>query len=468
MKRPLCGGLLLVGIFLFPAPCVSQTTEDLRRIEEKARQDLERTEAAILEEEKRFVLDYGIWINHLYSDFTDDDNDPVALDTTDTTFASDQRLWVRATLRPPATGSLGNEQSVYLRVKNKNTWRTPADANGNHDQNGPHLDYGFLSLNLQPFFLQLGRRLYGVGQGIAYSNLHDGAELAASFAQWSWAGLLTRTLPHEDNLDLSVPGGKKSGRTFAGLEGKYIGIPNHGLYGYALFQRDDGEERPTDAAQDFDYDSDYFGLGSEGKLLANLRYAAEVILQRGKSFTSSTNQRRNIRAWGMDVSMTYDAQLPTQPTLSAEYAFGSGDSDRTNVTDTVSGNSSGLDTNFLYFGYLPTGYALSPRLSNLRMYKMGVALKPMEKVRRLNLKGLSVGLDLYRYEKDEPKGGIFDSQASNEDREVGHELDLTLSWPILSDLALAVEYGHFWPGSAYPDPTNDSAEYFSVGVTNTF
>jgi hypothetical protein len=39
----------------------------------------------------------------------------------------------------------------------------------------------------------------------------------------------------------------------------------------------------------------------------------------------------------MDASFTYDVQLPLQPTVSFEYAFGSGDSDRTNVTDAISG-----------------------------------------------------------------------------------------------------------------------------------
>jgi len=267
-------------------------------------------------------------------------------------------------------------------------------------------------------------------------------------------------------VDLSVPGGKKSGRMFYGIEGKFLGIPNHGVYGYTVWQRDDSDENPDDLTRDFDYNSGHFGVGTEGKLLANLRYTTEFIFETGDSVTSVTQQEQDVRAWAMDLSATYDVQLPTQPTLYAEYAFGSGDSDRANVTDTIGGNASGKDTNFLYFGYLPTGYALAPRLSNLRILKAGMAFKPLERVARF--KDLSVSVDLYRYFKDEPAGAIFDLEAAQRDRDVGYEIDLTLAWQLLSDVSLAIEYGRFEPGPAYPSGTNDESTYFSVGVTTTF
>ncbi|MBI1992731.1 MAG: alginate export family protein, partial [Candidatus Omnitrophica bacterium] len=360
-----------------------------------------------------------------------------------------------------------HEHSLYLRLKDKETWRDPADANGRHDWDGPHVDYLFLTLDVNPVWVQAGRRFYQVGQGIAYSNVHDGVELLVSGAVWSLMGFVSRTLPHESNVDLSVPGGKKSGRTFYGVEGKYLGIPNHGVYGYVLFQRDDNDEDPDDLTRDYDYQSEYFGLGSEGKLLENLHYAAELILETGDSLTSAAPQQTgDIMAWAMDASVTYDVQLPMQPTLYAEYAFGSGDSDRSNVTDTVNGNLAGRDTNFLYFGYLPTGYALSPRLSNLRMFKAGMALKPLERIPMF--KELSCSVDFYRYMKEEAAGGVFDLDAADADKDLGYEVDLTLNWQILSDLALAVEYGRFEPGDAYPRATNDAAEYFAVSITSTF
>lgn len=460
----LLSALLVLGTIEHALAQTGGQTE--RRIEERARAALAPTELAILKQEPRLVMDYGFWLNHLYSDYTDDDNESDRSDLTDKTYAFDRRFWWRATLRPPLDAPAGHEHSLYVRLKDKSTWRDPSDEHGRYDWNGPHVDYLFLTADFTPFVLQAGRRFYQVGQGIAYSNVNDGTELMASFATWSLMGFVSRTLPHEDNVDLSVPGGKNSGRTFYGIEGKYLGIPNHGVYGYALFQRDDSDEDPEDRTRDYDYNSEYFGLGAEGKLLANVRYATEIILETGDSVTSVTQQEQDITAWALDVSVTYDVQMPTQPTLYGEYTFASGDSDRTNVTNTVNGNASGKDTSFLYFGYLPTGYALAPRVSNLRMLKLGMALKPLERIRRF--KDLTCSVDVYRFMKEEPAGGISDLDATDADRDLGWEVDLTLSWQILSDLGLTIEYGRFKPGDAYPRGTNDTTEYFSVSVTSTF
>ena len=453
-------GVLALG---WPAITAAQTE---RRIEEKARAALQPTEQEILAGERRFVLDYGLWVNHLFTKLINDDNDETTDDATSATYAIDPRFWLRATLRPPADGSYANEHSLYLRFKDPLTWREPSDANGSFDQDGPHVDYAFLTLDIRPVWLQIGRRLYQAGQGLAYSNVGDGIELQATFPTWSLVGFASRSVPHEANIDLSVPGGKHSGRTFYGIEGRYIGIPNRGVYGYVVFQRDDGDEEPDDLTREYDYDSQYFAIGSEGTAVANVRYAAELILETGESFTSVTDEQKDIQAWAMDVSLVYDVQAPMQPTLYGEYAFGSGDSDRVNVTNTVGGNLAGKDTNFLYFGFLPTGYALSPRVSNLRMIKVGAAIKPLERFSRF--KDLTTSVDVYRYYKDESKGGIFDPQASGDDDDVGFEIDLTLSWPIVSDLSLDIEYGHFQPGDAYPVATDDPSEYFSVALTSTF
>lgn len=446
----------------------AQSPEGERRIEEKARLALRPTEQEILEGESRFAFDYGIWMNHLFINFINDDNNDAVDDLTSATFAIDTRLWIRATMRPSADSGATNEHSIYLRFKDPLTWREPSDSNGSFDQDGPHVDYAFLTLDFQPLVVQAGRRLFQAGQGLSYSNVGDGVELMLSGSTWSLMGFASRSLPHEINVDLSVPGGKHSGRTFLGVEGRYIGFIGKGLYSYAVFQYDDGDEEPDDLTREYDYDSQYFGFGSEGTVISNLRYATELILQTGTSFTSGTNERRNIEAWAMDMSLVYDMQVPMQPTLYGEYAFGSGDSDRVNVTDSVGGNLAGRDTNFSYFGFLPTGYALSPRLSNLRMLKVGAALKPFDRVSRFNLKDLTISVDFYRYLKDEAKGGIFDLDATEDDDNVGFEIDLTLSWQILSDLTVDVEYGHFEPGDAYPATGEDDAEYFSVAITTTF
>ncbi len=54
------------------------------------------------------------------------------------------------------------------------------------------------------------------------------------------------------------------------------------------------------------------------------------------------------------------------------------------------------------------------------------------------------------------------------DDDLGSEIDLNITWQILSDLSCSLEYGYFKPGNAFPDTANDSEYYLSFGVSITF
>jgi len=100
------------------------------------------------------------------------------------------------------------------------------------------------------------------------------------------------------------------------------------------------------------------------------------------------------------------------------------------------------------------------------MYKASVLLKPLEKYDFF--KNITLGVDYYRFYKVENAGGISDTDATVGDNDIGSEIDLNLSWQVLSDVNLTFEYGHFYPGDAFPNATNDSEEYFSADMTITF
>lgn len=403
-----------------------------------------------------------------YDDYNDDDNDSTSVDSLDETHSLDFRFWTKATLRPPASALYQNEHSLYVRLKDLHINREPDAINSDDDHDGPHIDYAYLTLDLRPIWLEIGRRYFSVGQGIAYSNLNDGVELYASPQNWNLKTFVSRTLSHEDNIDTSIPGWDLgSERFYYAIETTYLGIPDQGIYSYFLMQRDESDEDPHDPDYDYIYDSEYIGLGAQGKILPNMHYWAEGIRETGKSRVYTTNdKKRNIDAWGGDFGISYDLDVYSHPNISIEYAFGSGDSDRTSVTDTLNGNTFREDRNFLYFGYLPAGYALSPRLSNIQFYKAGVLLKPLEKY--YLFKNFSFGTDYYRYYKDKKEGGIYDTDATNSDKGIGNEIDLNISWQIISDLSCSVQYGHFWPGDAYPDYSDDSENYLAAGATFTF
>lgn len=446
-----------------------EITENERRVEEEKRASLTKTESAVLESESRWAVDYGGWINFRYDDYNEDDNDKEALDGLKETMSTDIRFWTKLTLKPPPDGAYPNEHSLYVRVKDIHNIDRGGDTNQVHeyDHDGPHMDYLYLVLDVRPFWLEIGRRYFSVGQGIAYSNVNDGAELLAIIGEWNIKGFASMTLPHEHNVDVSVPAyDKKLERYYYGVEVTYLGVRNHGLYAFALWQDDHSDEDPDDPLQDYRYDSQYIGLGSQGKLAPNLHYWAEVIQELGQSHQTGTNARKGIVALAADFGVSYDWDVYSNPNFTFEYAFGSGDPDRFNVTDTIDGNATGKDKNFLYFGYLPAGYALSARLSNIHFLKAGMLLKPLEKYR--TFKNLSVGAELYRFYKHEEKGGISDLEATGNSHDIGWEMDFNVSWEVLSDLRCTFEYGRFFPGEAYPVDSDNGESYLSLSTTFTF
>lgn len=468
MEKNKIAALLLI-VFSLSSIAHSQTPEQERRIEEEKRASIEDPDLELLKKENRLVFDWGGWYNFRYDDYNEDDNDKGRLDGLKETFSNDFRFWVKTTLRPPADGSYQNEHSLYLRVKDAHNVERGGDTNKKHeyDHDGPHLDYGYVVLDLRPLTFEIGRRYYSVGQGIAYSNVNDGAEGTLFIGEWNLKGFASKTLPHEHNVDVSVPGfDKKHERYFYGGEITYLGIRNHGLYLFGVWQDDKSEEDPFDQGQDYRYDSQYLGVGSQGKLLANLHYWSEFIQEFGTSYTTDTNHKQRVVAMAADLGVSYDLNVYSKPNFTFEYAFGSGDSDRRNVTDTLGGNAEGRDHNFLYFGYLPAGYALSARISNIHFIKAGTLIKPFEKVR--SLRNLSLGADAYRFYKHKDKGGISDLEATKDGSDIGWELDFTASWEILSDLRGTVEYGHFFPGEVYPADTDKPETYFSISTTFTF
>ncbi|MBU1864298.1 MAG: alginate export family protein [Candidatus Omnitrophica bacterium] len=458
--------MLVSLIFFLSSVTTVHPYENQRRVEEEKRTSLAYTEEITLNKEERLLFDFGGWIDLRYDEYHNIDNDNTVRDAIDYSESIDFRVWIKAILKPAQDALYENEHSLYIRMKDMLIQERPDDSAGGSDHDGPHIDYAYITLDFRPVWLEIGRSYYSIGQGIAYSDVHDGAELLVSVYDWQLKGFASHTLPNEDNIDTSVPGYQdQSDRYFYGVEGRYRGCIDHEIYTYLLLQRDFSNEEPEDPAQNYTYDSEYIGLGAEGMVGPSLRYWAEIIYESGKSRIYASNERKDINAWGGVMGTSYDWDVYSHPAVSCIYGFGSGDSDRGDVTDTFNGNTYGRDENFLPFGYINTGYVLSPRLSNLHYYTVGVTCAPLESVNPL--KKIQFGIDYYRYYKDAQAGGISDTDATSSSRDIGHELDATLSWDVTSDLSFVMQYGHFFPGAAYPAATDDDEHYFSFNVTLT-
>lgn len=466
IKTKVLTSLLLAAIILPASFAFSNETE--RRVEEQQRQQLERAPSVRLKDTASLLMmEHGGWINYRYNYYGNIDNDRSVKDSLGSAQLWDVRYWMKFMLKPNQEATVDQAHMFYLRLKDRYIQRKGTAPGAKYDMVGPHLDQAYAIVNLQPVWIEAGRRYFNIGRGIIYSNVNDGVQFNYRVPGFNVGIFASKTLPNESNIDTSIPGyDKTSERYFYGTGIGYTGFKDQSLYGFFLAQNDFSDERPSQPDQNYTYNSQYSGIGAKGKFLKSWDYWAEFILETGSSRVFSTDERKDVLAWASDVEIAYAPNAPSRPRFSVEYAIGSGDKDRISVTDTESGNTSGDDKNFLYFGYAPTGFALAPRLSNLQMFRSGVEFYPFGWTGRF--KDLKCGLDLYHFHKHRSQGGISDLEATQASSNIGNEIDLFINWRVLSDLSVSVEYGHFMPGSAYAGSADDNENFFSIQVTHSF
>lgn len=456
--------LLIVGVSAVVTPIFAQQENDDRRQEEKKRLLVDNAIGRAIKAAQKWTWEYGGWLNYQFNDYSDSDNDHAAPDSLDYYQTTDLRWWLKGTYWQRETQ---RHHTFYLRLKNQYFNRDGVSPGDKYDLKGPLVDYAYGIVDFKPWKVEVGRKYYLIGKGIAYSDVHDGARVHFIKPFGYVNGFISHTLPHETNIDISVPGAlKESERYFYGINLGYTGILSQEFYTYYILQRDMSDESPENFSREYMYDSEYAGLGARGLISEKWNYSAELIYQTGEGRISSTNEVSPVRAWGGDVEVSFEPETKHYPVFSVEYAFGSGDAERSSVTDTVGGNLTGRDTNFLYFGYLSTGFAMAPRLSNLHMIRAGADWTPFPS--SMWLKRLTMSLDYYRFFKHKSTGAISDSEASLDENDVGSEVDIGFEWKVFSDLTASFEFGHFMPGDAYLDSSDTAEDFISLSLTHTF
>jgi alginate production protein len=189
----------------------------------------------------------------------------------------------------------------------------------------------------------------------------------------------------------------------------------------------------------------FLGVRARGELLEHLSYWLETAHVRGKDGS------RHIRAWGMDVGLTYLFELPWEPLLIFSFAFGSGDTTPDSLTDTrfrqtgLQGNGAEFETatEMQYYGEL-----LDPELSNLLIFTAGMTLHPIADT------SLTLMYHAYRQHTraSEFREIALDAEPTGESREVGSEIDLMGIWEI-GPVELKLVFGAFFPGKAFEAET---------------
>ena len=428
---------------------------------------------------QRFLFDYGGWYRFSYLAYDDLDND-LSHTIRRMLRLQDLRLWAMLNLDDSQLFYVRERTSLYDWSHDNNYRRHDTDTN-------VELDQAFYSVKIDrvlrqyldvrlPLRLQFtgGKFFSTIGTGLVYSRIAIGTELSGSSRFVNFKAFWSRTPHGETNIDFSVPGFRTEGqrRYFSGLELIYPRFSHHAPYFFWMQQKDHSDQStPHSTQRNFDYDSYYVGLGSRGEIIKNLTYEIEGIRETGRSYGDNVNfggsqSPNSISAWAVTTKLTKIFGVLTRPRLSLQYAMGTGDKDRQNPTNTIRGNAPGsADRNFLYFGYMETGYMLAPRLSNLQMLRLGGALKPLDFNKDLK-DNLEVGLNYYIYRKHEAEGGINDFRANRPISSLGKELDVYMNWKVLSDVFVNINYGKFLPSNAFG--TRNVRDYLLVSLTFQF
>jgi len=446
-------------------------TEELHdTVIDQARESKARIKNAEKTSDKEaWSLKQGGWLSSTYRYYKNIDNQTSLEDFLKWSWTQEAYLWLYLDYKATA--------NAYIQVGDSYVDRGvgPTYTGIGADHEGPVISMAYSKINLQPEYniplaVTLGRQYLFLGRGLAYEAIDDGLLIEYTQSPFYLKQFITKTKPRDDNIDYSVPGFDKEGdRAFAGAEISYLGLNKTSLYAFGLLQKDRSSPEPDTSTQNFHYNSYYLGGGISSKFAEPLELWSEFVSEEGGSYTDASRtrpQKTKIDAWAYVAGGKYRFDLPSHPILETEYAYGSGDEDRTNVTNTLGGDLDGNDKNFLYFGYYQAGYALRPRLSNINIWSLNASCQPLE--RYSLFKKTAIGTKYYLYWKDKDQGGTSDIESTKSDNNIGQEVDFYLHSKITDHWTLNARYGIFFPGEAFPEDKRNATQYFYTQLTLNF
>jgi hypothetical protein len=330
--------------------------------------------------------------------------------------------------------------------------------------------------------IKVGRDLAYWANGLTLSQELDGAVINLQYGQ-AGVQILAGITP-TDTVDIDPSRRNFDGNTNRGFYGAMasVNVGTHRPFVYVLVQRDyNDDDTSTDeiggatVTTRFDYNSNYFGIGSTGALSDRIAYGIEAVYESGDTLSNSFSvingavtptpqQRDDISAWALDAQIQYLAPDIRHTRFSGEVILASGDSDRRSASSTIGGNKAGTgDQAFNGFGLLNTGLAFAPVPSNLLVLRGGASTFPFPGVK--SLRRMQVGTDLFLLSKLQENAPI--DEPTTDDRILGYEPDFYMNWEITSDVTLALRYGAFIPGEAIA-ADGKIRQFFYAGVTFAF
>ncbi|MFA6610713.1 MAG: alginate export family protein [Candidatus Omnitrophota bacterium] len=430
-----------------------------RIIKDEATKDLKFTEK-VSKKEADFTFDYGGWVFFDLEKYNDMDHNRAIEDWIKNDNFTDTRIYAKATFHQMVT-FYGRFMNLYI-----DRPEVSSDYSGKGNVNvGPDIDMLYANLDLStkfhvPLSITVGRQYFSIGKGITYSNTDDGILATYRIGDDIFVrGFVSQSSDHEYNVDYSLPTFRSANnRHYYGAEAAYL-TNTVVYYVYGMIQ--DDRTRTYTLGQNYTYDSQYVGAGVSGQVGKAFSYWGEFIKEYGGSYTDAALTDlavKDIDAYAFDVGANYKADIYSHPSFELEMAYGSGDKDRSRVTNTLGGNINGKDTNFMYFGTFNAGYNFVPRLSNMFIYKAEISTRPLEFIPHIG-KNIAIGAKYYLYQKDKISGGVYDIYATEHARYIGAECDTYLHYKAYENLYFTVHCGIFFPGKAFPDGYKVNSTY---------
>jgi len=175
------------------------------------------------------------------------------------------------------------------------------------------------------------------------------------------------------------------------------------------------------------------GFQAEGKKTP-LLYGATFVHQFG-SFGEDT-----LRTFGANGNLGILLPLPFEPQITAQFTWGSGDSDpHDGVHGTFDGVFGGAD--IMFYGYLNLFF-----WANIRDHELDLRVKPLESVTvkvQYHYFSLDQSTDAWYTTSQKPLRRDPTGRAGTS---LGHELDASIVWNLSNHLELMAAYGHFFSG----------------------
>jgi alginate production protein len=273
------------------------------------------------------------------------------------------------------------------------------------------------------FSFQIGRQQFDDERQWLYDAELDGAR--AFLLHWGIVAQLSVSRGGIVNRDLlRKDAGDKTNNYIAYLT--YFFNEDTNLAAYFLARDDTTGENDSPI---------FFGVHSDGEVASDFDYWLELAYVTGKDGNNS------ISGLGFDLGSTYAFDVTLEPSITLGYAFGSREFRQTGLEGNE-GDFNGV-VDFLYYGEL-----FEPELSNISIITAGTGINPTDET--------SIDLVYHYYFQTEASDELRDSNLDVEpngiDKSLGNEIDLILGYEQKEEkLAIALSFGYFIPGSAFPD-----------------